>query len=109
MKIGRHKGMYKVRIKIVIILSIFGFLLGAMSIALHHHDNAFLLPNCSICQAKTSLSGAFSKVNVDSATTMTFLSLIAISLSLSGIIPDRQSLFVDFPTAYTYPNKASPF
>jgi hypothetical protein len=41
------------------------FLLGAVALALHHHDVLFQLKNCAICKVKTSLTGSFSKVKAD--------------------------------------------
>lgn len=103
--------MQQTRIKTVIFLSLFGFFLGIVAISLHHHDNAFLLPACSICKVKTSLSGTCSKIKVDSApgSAILCLSLAAIFLCLSGILPDRKDVFIDTQTAETYPNKAPPF
>jgi hypothetical protein len=34
---------------------------------------------------------------------------MAIFLCLSGILPDRKTVFIDSQIAVTYPNKASPF
>lgn len=103
--------MHQTRIKTVIFLSLFGFFLGVMAITLHHHDNAFSLPACSICKVKASLSGTFSKIKVDSApaVAMLCLSLTAIFLCLSGIGPDRKTVFIDSQMVDTYPNKAPPF
>jgi len=103
--------MYQTRIKIIIFLSLFGFLLGVMAITLHHHDNAFLSPACSICKVKTSLSGTFSKIKIDSAPAVAILcySLTAIILCLSGIPAHRITVFLDSQIAETYPNKAPPF
>jgi hypothetical protein len=68
------------------------------------------LPTCSICKAKTSISGSFSKIKVDSAPAIDSycLSLIAIYLCLSGILPDRKTVFIDSQTAGIYFNKAPP-
>ena len=103
--------MHQTRIKNVIFLSLFCFLLGVMALTLHHHDNAFLLPTCSICKVKASLSGTFSKINVDSAPAVAIccLSLAAIFLCLSGILPDRRTVFIDSQIVENYPNKAPPF
>lgn len=103
--------MQQVRIKTVVVLSLFGFFLGVMAISFHHHDNAFLLPACSICKVKTSLSGTFNKIKVDSApgAAIHCLSRAAIFLCLSGILPDRKDVFIDTQIAETYPNKAPPF
>jgi hypothetical protein len=107
----RHQTMHHPLIKKIVFLSLFGFFLAVMALSLHHHDNSFSLPNCSICKVKTSLSGTFSKINIDSAPAVASLNLfsIAIFLCLSGIIPDRKTVFIDSQIAVTYPNKAPPF
>ncbi len=103
--------MHQTQIKNVIFLSLFCFFLGVMAISLHHHDNTFLLPTCSICKVKTSLSGAFSKINVDCAPAIAILclSLSAIFLCLSGIPLDRKTVFNDSQIVENYFNKAPPF
>lgn len=103
--------MHQARIKIIIFLSLFGFLLGVMAITMHHHDKSFLLSNCSICKVKTSFSGTFSKIKIDSvpAGASFYLSLMTIFLCLSGILPERKTVFINSQTAETYPNKAPPF
>ena len=103
--------MHQTKIKNVIFLSLFGFFLAVLAISFHHHDNSFLLRSCSICKIKTSLSGTFNKVKVDSAPAVVSLHLssIAIFLCLSGILPDRKNVFIDSQIAFTYPNKAPPF
>jgi hypothetical protein len=103
--------MHQTRIKTVIFLSLLGFFLGVVAISFHHHDKAFLLPTCSICKVKTSFSGTFSKIKLDSAPAVASLcfSLTAIFLSLSGILPDRKTVFVHSQIVETYPNKAPPF
>jgi hypothetical protein len=97
-------------IKNVIFLSLFGFLLSVLAISLHHHDNSFLLRSCSICKIKTSLSGTFNKVKVDSTPAVVSLHLfsVAIFLCLSGILPDKKTVFINSQIAVTYPNKAPP-
>ena len=62
--------MYHSLIKKIVFLSLVGFFLAVLAISLHHHDNSFSLPTCSICKVKTSLSGTFSKIKVDSAPTV---------------------------------------
>ena len=107
----RYKTMYHSLIKKIVFLSLVGFFLAVLAISLHHHDNSFSLPTCSICKVKTSLSGTFSKINIDSAPAVAsiHLLLITIFLSLSGILPDKQGVFTDSQIAVTYPNKAPPF
>jgi hypothetical protein len=102
--------MHHPLIKKIVFLSLPGFFLAIMAISLHHHDNSFSLPTCSICKAKTSLSGTVSKVKIDSAPIVTsfHLLLTTILLSLSGILSDKQTVFIDSQIAVTYPNKAPP-
>lgn len=103
--------MQQTKIKTIVFLSLFGFFLGAVAISFHHHDNAFLLPACSICKVKTSFSGTFSKIKVDTDPAVASLcfSLTALFLCLSGILPDRKTVFIDSQIVETYPNKAPPF
>jgi len=103
--------MHQTKIKNVIFLSLFGFLLTVLAISLHHHDKSFSLLTCSICKVKTSLSGTFSKIKVDSAPAVASIPLLSIMifLCLSGILPDRKTVFIDSQIAFTYPNKVPPF
>jgi hypothetical protein len=103
--------MHHPLVKKIIFLSLFGFFLAVMAVSLHHHDKSFSLLTCSICKVKTSLSGTFSKIKVDSAPAVAslYLLLITICLCLSGILPDKQTVFIDSQMAVTYPNKAPPF
>ncbi len=102
--------MHHPLIKKIVFLSLLGFFLAIMAISLHHHDNSFSLPTCSICKVKTSISGTFSKIKIDSAPIVTsfHLLLTTILLSLSGILLDKQTIFIDSQIAVTYPNKAPP-
>ena len=102
--------MHQTLIKNVIFFSLSGFLLAVLAISFHHHDSSFLLRSCSICKVKTSLSGTFNKVKVDSAPAVVSLHFfsIAIFLCLSGILPDKKTVFIDSQIAVTYPNKAPP-
>jgi hypothetical protein len=106
-----HQTMHDTLIKKVVLLSLFGFILAVLAISLHHHDNSFSLPTCSICKVKTSISGTFNKIKTNydpTAASLTIL-LTMIFLSLSDISPDRNTIFIDFQVAVTYPNKAPPF
>lgn len=96
--------------KNIIFLSLTGFILAITAVAFHHHDNSFLLRNCSLCKVKTSISGTFSKNNVDStpAADGFHLSSMVIFLFLSGIINAGKSNFIDSPIAFSYLNKAPP-
>jgi hypothetical protein len=108
--IRRYKTMYRPLIKKVVFFTLFGFFLAVLAISLHHHDNSFSLPTCSICKIKTSISGTFSKINIDSAPAIAGIHLFSmlILLCLSGILPDRKTVFIDSQIAVTYPNKAPP-
>ena len=103
--------MHHPQMKKVIFLSLFGFFLAVMAFSLHHHDNSFSLPTCSICKVKTSISGTFSKITFASTPPVAnlHLSSIAVFLYFSGILPDKKTVFVDSQIAATYPNKAPPF
>jgi hypothetical protein len=102
--------MHHPLIKKIVFLSLLGFFLAVVAISLHHHDNSFLLPTCSICKVKTSLSGTFSKIKVDATPAVAgfHLLLITIFLCLSGILPDKKTVFINSQIAVTYPNKAPP-
>ena len=103
--------MHHPLVKKITFLSLFGFFLAVMVVSLHYHDKSFSVATCSICKVKTSLSGTFSKIKVDSNPTVAsiHLFLITIFLCLSGILPDKQTVFIDSQIAVTYPNKAPPF
>lgn len=103
--------MQQTRIKTVIFLSLLGFFLGVVALSFHHHDNTIFRTTCSICKVKTSLSGTFSKTKIDAAPAAAafLVSFAAIFLSLSGIVPDRKTAFIDSQIVRIYPNKAPPF
>ena len=103
--------MHNTQMKKVIFLSLLGFFLAVVVYSLHHHDNSFSLPTCSICKAKNSISGTFSKIKVDASPPVANLHLMTstIFLYLSGILPDKKTVFIDSQIAVTYPNKAPPF
>ncbi len=103
--------MHHPLVKKIIFLSLFGFFLAVMAVSLHYHDKSFSLATCSICKVKTSLSGTFSKIKVDFAPAVAGLHLLLITTCpcLSGILPDKQTVFIDSQIAVTYPNKAPPF
>jgi hypothetical protein len=50
---------------IFVVLASLCFLMAIAAVAYHHHDTSFQIPTCSICKVKISLSGGFSKVDVD--------------------------------------------
>ena len=103
--------MRRTRINIIVFLSLLGFFLGVTAIAFHHHDNAFLLPACSLCKAKTSFSGTVNKLKANASPAVLILSfsLTAMLLCTSCLAPDRKKHFIDFQIIDTYPNKAPPF
>jgi len=103
--------MRQSRLNVIVFVSLLGFFLGVTSIAFHHHDNAFLLPACALCKVKTSFSGTLSKFKADSSPSVLTLCLLlaVIVLCLSGILPDRKTVFIDSQVVETYPNKAPPF
>ncbi len=107
----RNALMQHTRITTVIFLSLLGFFLGVVALSFHHHDNTIFRPACSICKVKTSLSGTFSKTKIDTAPAVAalLLSLTAIILGLSGIVPDRKTAFIDSHIVRIYRNKAPPF
>jgi hypothetical protein len=113
-KINHHQlvqTMNEIRIKKIVFLSIAFFFLSIMAVALHRHNNPILPPVCSICKVKTSLSGTFSKIKTDSAPAVAvfYLPLAAVCMSMSGILRNTKTFFINSKTAVAYPNKASPF
>jgi hypothetical protein len=103
--------MHQTQIKNVIFLSLGVFFLSVVAFSLHHHDKSFLLRTCSIYKVKTSISGTFSKINIDSAPGIISLCLFSMAILpfLSGILSDKKTVFIDSQIALTYPNKAPPF
>lgn len=97
-------------VNIIVFLSLLGVLLGVTAMSFHHHDNAFLLPACSLCKVKTSFSGTLNKFKANSSPAALVLSFSvgAILLSPSGPGPDRMTVFVNSQVIDTYPNKAPP-
>ncbi|ABC78771.1 hypothetical membrane protein [Syntrophus aciditrophicus SB] len=97
-------------VKKIVFISLMGFFLAVLVVSLHHHDNSFGSPTCSICKLKASLNGSFSKIEGSSAPAVASLHLlmIAIFLFLSGILRDKKTLFIHSQIAGTYPNKAPP-
>jgi hypothetical protein len=97
-------------IKRIVLLSVAGFFLAIMAIAFHHHDNAFLLPSCSICKVKTTASGTMSKSQIDSAPAVTVVSLdlAAVFPLLDTAVHENTTIFISSQIGYIYPNKAPP-
>jgi len=106
-----HRTMLHPMVKKIVFISLMGFFLAVLIVSLHHHDNSFGSPTCSICKLKASLNGTFSKIGGSSAPAVAsiHLLLIVIFLCLSGILHDKKTLFIDSQIAVTYPNKAPPF
>ncbi len=103
--------MQQTKIKTIVFLSLFGFFLGVVAISFHHHDNAFLFPACFICKVKTSLSGTYSKIKIDSVPAVAsnpFLVTVII-LCLSGVASKGKNILFNSRIVETYPNKAPPF
>jgi len=110
--VKRHKAlMQHTRSKTVVFLSLLGFFLGVVALSFHHHDNTIFRTACSICKVKTSLSGTFNKTKIDTAPAAAVLlvSFAAILLGLSGIVPDRKTIFIGSQIIRIYRNKAPPF
>lgn len=99
------------RLKTIILLSLAGFLVSMIAITLHHHDNAYLFPSCSLCKVKTVFPGTVHKIkaDTDSLALSPLHSLTSFFLPLSCILTDQITAFISFQTIETYPNKASPF
>ena len=106
-----YQAMKQDRINTIVFLSLFGFFLGVVVISFHHHGDVFLLPACSICKVKTSLSWSVNKIKIDSVpvSSKEYLWLTVIILCLSGIAPKGKNIFFHSRIVKTYPNKASPF
>jgi len=97
-------------VKKVVLLSMTGFLLAILAVAFHHHDNSFLLPSCSICKVKASISGNFGKNKIDSPPAVAVISLgsVVIFLSATIVVPETTISFISSQIANIYPNKAPP-
>jgi hypothetical protein len=72
------------------------FFLGMVALAMHHHDALFQLKKCSICKAKTSISGALNKVTAEHPLLIATVSHCSeeIYFSFSPIIFDYQTPFI---------------
>ena len=103
--------MQQTKIKTIVFLLIPGIFLGIIAISFHHHDDVFLLPDCSICKVKTSLSSSVNKIKIDAVPVISneYLWLTVIILCLSGITPKGKNIFFHSRIVETYPNKAPPF
>lgn len=98
-------------IKKIVLLLLIAFSLTVFAISLHHHHKSISLPICSLCKVKTAISGAITKIDVDSGPVIACLNLVSISifLFLSGMLSNKHVVFIDSQVTDTYPNKASPF
>lgn len=103
--------MNETRIKKIVFLSLLVFLLSVMVVALHRHTGAFWPAACSVCKVRASLSGTFSKVNINHAPAIAVLCFVsaAFCLSMCGILRGRKILSDRLHATSVYPNKASPF
>lgn len=97
-------------IKKIVLLSMTGFFLAILAVAFHHHDRSFLLTSCSICKVKTSISGTFSKNNLDAppAVAVLYPGQAAIFLAATIDVPETTTIFISSQVVYVYPNKAPP-
>jgi hypothetical protein len=102
--------MHHSMIKRLVLLSVAGFFLAILAVAYHHHDNAFLLPSCSICKVKTTTSGTTSKNKIDSAPAVTVVSLdlAAVFPLLDTVVRENTTIFISSQVGCIYPNKAPP-
>ena len=103
--------MQQTKIKTIVLITLLGLILGVIVISFHHHDDMFLLPACSLCKVKTSVSWSVNKIKIDTAPVISneYLWLTVIILCLSGIAPKGENIFFHSRIVDTYPNKAPPF
>jgi hypothetical protein len=85
--------------------------LGAVALAMHHHDFSFQLRSCSICKAKTSFSGTLNKVNTDLPVSIESEnhSSEEIYFTFSRITYHHQTHFISALLPNPLLNKAPPF
>jgi hypothetical protein len=97
-------------IRHILFLSLSSFCLALLSMAFHHHDNAFRLPTCSICEAKTSLSGTTGKFKADSGLSAAIggHGPVPIPADDAGKAVDSLSLPVPCSSSFRLFNKAPP-
>jgi hypothetical protein len=104
---NRHPGA----IRNILLVSLSAFFLSVLAIAFHHHDTAFWLSACSICKAKSALSGTVSIYKIDSvpaAGEAIRRGPVAGLAGVSGWVPDFRSGHIPFPPGIPFPNKAPP-
>jgi hypothetical protein len=87
------------------------FFLGAVALALHHHDAFFQLKRCAICKAKTSFSSTLNKFKADSPLTMAAVNHCSgdIYFTLARITFHHQTPFIASRLPNPFLNKAPPF
>jgi hypothetical protein len=87
------------------------FFLGAVALAIHHHDAFFQLKGCAICKAKTSFSTTLNKVKADFPVSIETVnhSSEAICFTFSRIKHHHQTPFITSLLPNPFLNKAPPF
>jgi hypothetical protein len=87
------------------------FFLGAVALAVHHHDAFFQLKGCAVCKAKTSLSSSLNKVKADlpASTETANHSSEAIYFTFSQVKHHHQTPFIASLLPNPFLNKAPPF
>lgn len=97
-------------IRRTVLLSLSGFFLAILAVALDRHEDAFFLNTCSICKVKTSLSGTASKYKINFAPAMTVASraLTAGCPLRADAVHGNRSIAVVSQTTVVWPNKAPP-
>jgi hypothetical protein len=102
--------MHRSRIQRIFFISLTFFFLAALAFAFHPDDNTFLLRSRSICKVKTSPPGTMSKSKIDSAPTVTVISLdLASFIALFATAPhENTAIFISSQVVHIWPNKAPP-
>ncbi|MBP8984310.1 MAG: hypothetical protein KBG12_00970 [Syntrophobacterales bacterium] len=87
------------------------FAMGLVALAMHHHDAYFLLKNCAICKAKTSLSATISKIKADISASAVIESHNAadVYLTSSRLKNNHPTPFVVLLLPNSFFNKSPPF
>jgi hypothetical protein len=93
------------------LLLAFCFFMGIVAFAMHHHNTYFLLKDCTICKAKTSLVGTLNKIIADLALAVTIDNHGSkeIHLTLSCLTYTHQRPFITSLLPNSSLNKAPPF
>jgi hypothetical protein len=87
------------------------FFLGVIALAMHHHDAFFQFKNCAICKARTSFSGALSKITADTSPPTATISHCSaeIYFTFSWLKFRHQTPFIASRRPDLFLNKAPPF